>query len=258
MSAGAQVLLCGRSRDWYAFDLHEGRIHRVRGVAGRSEAGFSEIVVSPDGTMLTVTTESGALLLVSARTKQLVHTVQGARSDKWGCQAAAFSPDGATLYSARAATVQVWDVRRRCCVHTFRERGGNRCTALAASADGALLAAGSDSGAVSVYATGGGGGGLLGSSDPAPTKEFLNLRTAVTHVGFNGTSELLSFSSKYLKGSMRMAHVAGQRVFPNWPTSKTPLNYVQCAAFSPGSGLFAAGNDKGKVLLYRLNHYTSA
>ena len=86
MSAGAQVLLCGRSRDWYAFDLHEGRIHRVRGVAGRSEAGFSEIVVSPDGTMLTLTTESGALLLVSARTKQLVHTApaRGLRTQRPG------------------------------------------------------------------------------------------------------------------------------------------------------------------------------
>ena len=284
------MLLCGRSRDWYAFDLHEGRIHRVRGVAGRSEAAFSQVVVSPDGAMITLTSESGALLLVSARTKQLVHTVQGARSDKWGCQAAAFSPDGASLYTARAATVQIWDVRRRCCVHNFRERGGNRClrprdvappgdpspprdpvglhtpiphvahipfnrcTALAASADGTMLAAGSDSGAVCLYAT----DGLLRSSEPAPTKEFLNLRTAVTNVSFNNTSELLSFSSKYLKGSMRMVHVAGRRVFANWPTSKTPLNYVQCAAFSPGSGLFAAGNDKGKVLLYRLNHYTSA
>ena len=82
---------------------------------------------------------------------------------------------------------------------------------------------------------------------------------------------------------MRVAHVHSGRVFANWPTSKTPLAYVQTAAFSPSrrrpparspttrphlhrlsrllrlhSGLLGIGNDKGKVLLYRLNHYPAA
>ena len=35
-------------------------------------------------------------------------------------------------------------------------------------------------------------------------------------------------------------------------------SYVQTCAFSPHSGFMAAGNDKGKVLLYRLNHYEEA
>lgn len=93
---------------------------------------------------------------------------------------------------------------------------------------------------------------------PEPRKEFLNLRSTITELKFNPTSEMLAFSSKYTKNAMRTAHVAGQHVFSNWPTAKTPLNYVQCCAFSPNSGFMATGNDQGKVLLYRLNHYDSA
>ena len=46
--------------------------------------------------------------------------------------------------------MQVWDVARRCCVHVWNDSGGLRTTALAASADGQIVAAGSDSGAVSL------------------------------------------------------------------------------------------------------------
>lgn len=69
---------------------------------------------------------------------------------------------------------------------------------------------------------------------------------------------MVAFATKYTKNSLRVAHVGGQHVFQNWPTSKTPLGYVQTCAFSPHSGFMASGNDKGMVLLYRLNHYDQA
>lgn len=53
-------------------------------------------------------------------------------------------------------------------------------------------------------------------------------------------------------------HLPSYTVFSNWPTSNTPLHYVSAMDFSPGSGYFACGNDKGKVLLYRVNHYKNA
>ena len=98
----------------------------------------------------------------------------------------------------------------------------------------------------------------LRSARPAAVKEFLNLRTVVTDVSFNAQTELLAASSKYVKEAMRVAHVGARSVFSNWPTSKTPLGYVQGAAFSPHSAYAAIANDKGKVLLYRLNHYEAA
>ena len=79
----------------------------------------------------------------------------------------------------------------------------------------------------------------------------------MTTLEFNPTSEALCFASKYMKSAMRVAHVSSRQVFQNWPTSKSPLGYVQCCAFSPGSGFVAVGNDKGRALLYQLNHFAN-
>lgn len=254
---GAHVLACGRSRQWAAFDMHAGRAVMLPGVIGREEAGFRELLPSPDGKNLCMISESGALLLLSAKTKQLIGTLHASQATvKYGgCQSAAFTADGGLLFAAGASgSVQVWDVARRCCVHTWRDQGGVRCTRLAVSPSSNRLAVGSDSGAVNLYET----ASVLSSSDPSPIKEFLNIRTAITQLGFNSTSEMLAFSSKYVKNSLRIAHVDRRRVFANWPTSKTPLHYVQCAAFSPNSGYLSFGNDKGHALLYRVNHYARA
>ena len=96
------------------------------------------------------------------------------------------------------------------------------------------------------------------SARPPPIKEFLNLTAAVTTVEFNPTAEALVFASKYMKRAMRVAHVATRSVFANWPTSKSPLGYVQAVAFSPSSAHVAIGNDQGKVLLYQCNHFAGA
>lgn len=60
------------------------------------------------------------------------------------------------------------------------------------------------------------------------------------------------------RGWCRVVHVPTMTVFSNWPTSKSPLHYVHDAAFSPNSGYLAIGNARGRVLLYRLHHYSRA
>ena len=62
-------------------------------------------------------------------------------------------------------------------------------------------------------------------------------------------------ASKWEKEALRLVHIPTCTVFSNWPTTKTPLSYVFSLDFSPNSGYLAIGNDKGKVLLYRLRHY---
>jgi U3 small nucleolar RNA-associated protein 18 len=200
----------------------------------------------------------GAVHLVSAKSKQLVQTLQTSGTDHTGrfakTQDAKFSPDGNFLHIASEGTgVRVWDVRRRCCVHTWNDRGGLRTTSLATSPDGELIAAGADSGAVNLYRT----TEVLSSARPQPVKEFLNLTAAVTTLSFNPTSECLLFASKYMKRALRVAHVPQRSIFTNWPTSKTPLGYVQCCAFSPSGSHVAFGTEKGKALMYAMNHYAS-
>jgi U3 small nucleolar RNA-associated protein 18 len=45
-------------------------------------------------------------------------------------------------------------------------------------------------------------------------------------------------------------------VVPNWPTSATLLHYASYAAFSPRSDKLVVANDRGRVLLYSLHHYS--
>jgi hypothetical protein len=84
---------------------------------------------------------------------------------------------------------------------------------------------------------------------------LLGCRTAVHKVQFHPKSQMLGMSSHVKKDAFRMVHLPSCSVFNNWPTSGTPLNYVSCFSFSPGGGYAAIGNDKGKVLLYRVSHY---
>lgn len=65
-------------------------------------------------------------------------------------------------------------------------------------------------------------------------------------------------SSRLKKDALRLVHLPSLTVFSNWPTGRSPLHYVHSTAFSPGGGLLAIGNAKGKVLLYRMHHYMQA
>ena len=245
--------MAGAAKQWACLDLHSGRLVNLPPPTGKEEKGYVGLHAAPDGRTVTLVSQSGALLLLDGRSLQLVATLQGGQGGRRFCTQAATYATGAEalLSAADGGTVRVWDVARRACVHTFTDSGGMRVTALAASAGGEHVAVGADSGAVSLYNL----TDALASCRPQPLKEFLSLRHAVTGLDFSPSGEALAFSSKYAKRSMRVAHVGSRSVFPNWPTAKTPLNLVQCSAFSPDSRLLGVGTDQGKVLLYQLNHY---
>ena len=93
---------------------------------------------------------------------------------------------------------------------------------------------------------------------PIPKAIFskMNLLTKVDSVKFNPTGELIVFASSGNKDSLRVLHLASQKVFSNWPTQRTPLSYVRDIAFDKTSQYLAIGNDKGLVTLWELGFYT--
>jgi U3 small nucleolar RNA-associated protein 18 len=174
----------------------------------------------------------------------------------------------------------------------FRDEGCVAPSSLAASRDGRWLACGSSSGVVNVYRTqpglgavpvGGrveeeeeeeqeqaaaaaafGGGGLpapraplFGSAvaSPSPARALMNLVTAADTLAFSPDSQALLAASRLKRDHLRVFHLPALTAFGNWPTGQTPLHYVHSAAFSPGGGMLAVGNAKGRALLYRLLHY---
>jgi len=115
------------------------------------------------------------------------------------------------------------------------------------------VAVGSESGVVNLYDN----ASLeeRSQSKRTPIKQIMNLKTSVDFMKFNTNGEILAMSTRREKDSLKLLHTKSKTVFSNWPTTKTPLGYVWSLDFSPGSKFMAIGNDKGKCLLYKLNHY---
>eukprot|EP00743_Colponemidia_sp_Colp-15_P006032 GILK01006482.1.p1 GENE.GILK01006482.1~~GILK01006482.1.p1 ORF type:complete len:523 (+),score=94.01 GILK01006482.1:41-1570(+) len=247
---GSEIIASGRRKAFYVYDLVRGSVSKVTGLAGREEKSLESMTLSPDGKYITFLGKDGYILLVSNKTKQLV----GQLKMNGTARTAAFSPDGNILYSSGGdGEIYHWDLRTRTCIHRHTDEGCLKATALTVSPDGRYLASGSDSGVVNVYNVLENGRNLSAK----PLKAVMNLTTAVGHVQFNSDSQILGMSSKWTRDSFKLLHLPSCTVFSNWPSSKTPLHFVTSFDFSPNSGFMAIGNDRGKVLLYRLNHYGS-
>lgn len=70
--------------------------------------------------------------------------------------------------------------------------------------------------------------------------------------------ELLAIASSQKKDQLKLVHLPSCTVFSNWPTERTPIKKVTSLDFSPGGGYLALGNNRGRVLLYRLSHFETA
>lgn len=139
----------------------------------------------------------------------------------------------------------------RKCISQFNDQGFIGGGSMAVSRDNAHIATGSTSGIVNFYAS----QSCMSSSNPDPIKVIDNLSTPISLLKFNHDGQILAMGSKYKKDAFKLFHVPSRKVFANWPTANTPLGYVSAVDFSPSGGYLAIGNDKGKVLLYKLNAY---
>ena len=142
----------------------------------------------------------------------------------------------------------------------FSNNDGTITSALAASSGN--FAVGSESGVVNLYSEHSSGTRTFTQSQvdyrKDPLKSIMNLHTSADSVRFNHDGQMLAMSTKREKHGMKILHVPSKTVFSNWPTTKTPLNYVWSMDFSPKSQFMAIGNDKGKCLLYRFQHYENS
>ncbi len=140
-----------------------------------------------------------------------------------------------------------WDVGSCKCIDRFSNNDGTVTASLAVSDQ--HIAAGAESGVVNLYATNN------SSFAKKPIRSIMNVPTAVDSLRFNHDGQILAMSSRFSSDCLKLMHVPSRTVFSNWPTSKTPLNYVFSMDFSPQSRYFAVGNDKGKCLLYKIRQY---
>ncbi|XP_032641067.1 U3 small nucleolar RNA-associated protein 18 homolog [Chelonoidis abingdonii] len=248
---GEQVIATGtRSKLFYVYDMMSGHIIPVNQIRGMQDKFIRKFEVSPDGSFLLLTGASGYLHLLTMKTKELI----GSMKINGKAVASAFSPDSSKIYThSNEGEVFIWDVKSRRCLNRFTDEGCLRGTCLAVSKNGQYVACGSCSGVVNVYTH----DVCLRETNPKPVKAIMNLVTAATSLTFNPTTEILAVASSAADDAVRLVHIPSLTVFSNFPVFRRKLIYLaQTMDFSPRSGFFSIGNNKGTALLYRLKHYS--
>ncbi|KAF9364607.1 U3 small nucleolar RNA-associated protein 18 [Mortierella sp. NVP85] len=247
---GDAIVASGRRKYFYTYNIEAGKVDKSQGINGRHEKSLEKFSLSPCGKWIAFLGRDGYIILVSSHTRQWVKNLKM----NGNVRAVAWSSDSTYLYSVGGDTeIYQWEISSGKCLHQFMDDGGFKPTCIAVSPNDQYWAIGSQSGIVNVYDR-----SCLTTRNPKSLRAIGNLTTSIHTMCFNHDSQILAISSKNRKDQLRLVHIPSLKVFPNWPTSGTPLSYVTSLAFSPRSGYLAIGNDKGKVLLYRLNHYSSA
>ncbi|GKY94302.1 hypothetical protein MPSEU_000396000 [Mayamaea pseudoterrestris] len=259
LGSSGNVIVSGRRSFFYIYDAVAGKVDLVPRILGRQEKSLEKFSVSPDGSVIAFYGNDGYIILVDARTKEWIADLKMNGS----VRAVTFSANGDYLYgSGSDGQVYQWETASRRCIDRFNNEDGTITSSMACSSQ--HLAVGAESGVVNVYQS------QKQQEEPQqelqssrrsilsnrqPVKSIMNLHTSSDLVRFNGDGQILAISSRRERQALKLVHVPSRTVFSNWPTTKTPLNYVWSLDFSPQSRFMAVGNDKGKCLLYRLSHY---
>ncbi|KAJ2356147.1 U3 snoRNP protein [Coemansia erecta] len=256
---GQEIVASGRRGWYYSVDVERASVTRVGGIPGLPKLKSLEFMHgSVEGDRLAFMGNSGQIHLVSARTKQFVHTLpmNGAVRD------VSFTADGNYLWSTGLDNeVYQWDLRQNRCLSRWHDPTMFRPTCLEVSRDSSYYASGDNAGVVNIYDTrtmrNGNDDDDSAFFNVKPFKAVDNLTTSVHGLRFNHSAEILAVYSRKKKDQLKLVHLPTATVFTNWPATASHLGHVQCVDFSPMSGFMAVGNDSGKALLYRLQHYPS-
>ncbi|XP_075417706.1 U3 small nucleolar RNA-associated protein 18 homolog [Tenrec ecaudatus] len=248
---GEEVLATStHSKVLYVYDMLAGKLIPVHQVRGLKEKIVRSFEVSPDGSFLLLNGVAGYTHLLSMKTKELI----GSMKINGRVAASTFASDSKKIYTSSGdGEVYVWDVNSRKCLNRFADEGSLYGLSIATSRNGQYVACGSNCGVVNIYNQ----QSCLQETNPKPIKAIMNLVTGVSSVTFNPTSEILAIASDKMREAIRLVHLPSCTVFSNFPVvRKKNISFVHTMDFSPRSGYFALGNEKGKALLYRLHHYS--
>lgn len=198
----------------------------------------------------------GYIALIDNKSKQCIYMFKANEN----IRSCVFNNDDTYIYAiSDKCNVYVFDVKQRQCVARHIDYSGIHGTSITISNDNQHYCVGSDSGVVNVYSV----DTLQQYIDNKiqqlqPIHTLMNITTPIDNIVYNHDSQLLLSSSQRVKDSLRLYNtIHNYTSYSNWPTVNTPLHYVTCTAFSPHSGYITIGNDRGRVLLYKLKHYNN-
>jgi len=246
------VIIGGRKPYFYHYEGNTGKVAKIPGPMGKSLKSHESMALSPEGSRIAFVGAGGYTHLLCGRYK----TWQMDVKTNSAVRSASFGDENTLFVSGLDADVYKFDLRMHSrCLSRFKHEDGTCTSALSLSSGADYLAVGAESGAVSLFDAHSLPAGA--GAAPKPLKSALNLVTKISCLRFHPSSQILAFSSPEVNDQLRLLHLPSYSVYTNWPTEKTPLRKVSCVDFSPNGGYMVAGNDRGRVLLYRLNHFQS-
>ncbi|KAG0165972.1 U3 snoRNP protein [Apophysomyces sp. BC1015] len=247
--SGDQIIVTGRRKHYYIYDVQSGVVDRCPGIWGKDEKSLEKFSISPCGRYIAFLGTNGHIILVSYLTKQWLADLKMNRT----VESVDWSSDGEYLFSIGIeGEVYQWHIGQRECVKRWVDDGALNPSVMRVSPDEKYYATGSSAGIVNVYDR-----SALAphTPKPKPLKTIDNLTTHISSIKFNHDSQLMAISSNRKRDAFKLVHLPSCTVYSSWPTDKTPLGYVSSFDFSPNSDYLAIGNAKGRVLLYGLKHY---
>lgn len=245
-----EILATGLKKYLLSFDLVKESFDKSSPsfITARLENKIKSFALSPDEQTIALFGHNQYVMMVSAKTKQLLYEFR-LNSE---CSSVCFSPDSDYLFtSTEDGNIYQWDLNTRKIAEMFHDTGSFKTTCIDFSNDGNYLVAGNSAGIANIY----GFNKLSKTIDKTLLKEIDNLTTSLDNVKFNPRGEIMAITSKWKRNAIRLVHVPTQTVFSNWPNFRTKLSYLNKVCFSGNSRYMALGNDIGNVIVYNFDHY---
>jgi len=261
LDGGKQILFTSNIKQMYVMNLFPDKNVAKKStntygikqfsIRGIDDTRFPNFKVSPNNLHIVFLSRNGQMHVVHQKTKRLIKTISGNGSK---VEDVCFYDEGNMMMSLdNDGNIYTWDMK------TLKGRGKYfnadlmNGTRIACTHDGTKFACGTKSGCVDMF--------QFTSSNINGCKHlktFKNLRTTITQLKFSNSGEILAMASSETLEGIKLAHVANQSIFPNFPliNRKGEIGNVVSMDFSPNDGYMMIGNNKGEALLYRLNYYT--
>ncbi|EDX07350.1 U3 small nucleolar RNA-associated protein 18 homolog [Drosophila simulans] len=231
---------------YYSYDLLEAKESKLK-VPG-AMSFMHRFEVSPCGKFIVTAGKFGAIHLLTAKTNELLHSFKQEGKVKgftWSGDSKRIIVCGSTC------NVTVLNLRQNLIEHTFMDDGCIHGESIQLSPNQRLLATGTQEGVVNIYDY----ESVFASKAPQPEKRFMNLRTAITDLQFNHTSELLAMCSSEAPNAFKLGHFPSATVYSNFPAQNENVGFVTSMAFSPHSSFLAFATRGKQVPLFRLKYF---
>ncbi|KAF8330328.1 WD40-repeat-containing domain protein [Cantharellus anzutake] len=263
---GSSILLTAERPYYYVYDIQSDRFvksssafwksttSRGRILQDRVVDSFSMSKFSPDGKFLAVGGRDGYVYLVDWSQNITGGPVTGSMKMNTDIKDLCWVGQDQLMTLGDNSEVYLWDIGMRRCISRWRDEGTYKPNILEGSTKGDYYAVGTHTGIVSVYDRSAVRQDSMGRS-VNPLKEITNLKTSITSMRIDPSSQLIAAASDDKECQLKMIHLPSLKVFANWPTPMAIHGSVTALDFSPGTEYFAVGNDKGRVMLYSLKHF---